>query len=360
MPKSLKGGKSRDRVLKEAVRALSVAAKSLALASDALSRLYDTDEDDTCTAETVSEISVESKVHHSPHTMKKPVIDYEDSDDEYMILARKAISVAAAGMGKAPGTQPPIEANKPIWSEMQNNFGAFEAPSKGGTESESGLVADDRLGSSAFRPLSRIYDATLPKWGPHIMSEEVMSGKPSKPDGDPVPPPPPKTWANLARLNADKWGVVSASGTHENFDGNSIAEKTNDDPKQGTSEPFANLKNRWVTPTELQRKVLRPLLAGSDILLLHANLKSHVHAILVHCVQTGNPNLTNHLTGIRFVIYAGAHELTKNDVFLSFQFNMIKRRMPTRAKSPRQIIIAAAYMDDHIQVVCNRALSALR
>ncbi|CAE6424432.1 unnamed protein product [Rhizoctonia solani] len=436
MTKSSREGKNRDRALKEAVKALSVAAKSLAFASDALSRLYDTDEDNTYASNTDSgAVSTKNEGHHSPHTIVKPVIDYEDSDDEYMILAREAISAAATAI-KVPGTQPPVGDNKPTWSEMQNNFGAFESPSKGDTESESGRIVDGRPNSSALQPPSRLYHETLPSTDTWTFTHEDITGNPSKLQVDSVPPPPPKSWASL--LNTEKRRVPNTSGTSENFDGNSTAGKTNDDPKQGATEPFANLRNRWVTPTELQRKILGPLLAGSDMLLLHANLKSHVHAILAHCVKTlkrerynsnsgaisalvivpqqttgrlylhyanellsdfnlphkamllpgggsdvaieaermsmeridilissprvfvnhvnSNPNLASHLARIRFVIYAGAHELTKSDIFLSFQFNMIKKRMPTRAKSPRQIIIAATYMDDQIQVFASRGL----
>ncbi|CAE6532970.1 unnamed protein product [Rhizoctonia solani] len=436
MTKSSRERKNRDRALREAAKALSVAAKSLAFASDALSRLYDTDEDDTCTSNTDSgSISVRNEAHRSPRTTVKPVIDYEDSDDdEYMILAREVISAAVTAI-KAPGTQSPIGDNKSTWSEMQNNFGAFGSPSKGDTESESGRMVDGRPDSSTFQPPSRLYHETLSSTNARASTYEDITGKPSKPQVDSVPPLPPKTWASLA----EKWGVsVNTPKTNETFDANSTAGKVNDDPKQGATEPFANLKNRWVTPTEFQRKILRPLLAGSDMLLLHANLKSHVHAILAHCVKilgrerhnsnsgaisalvivpqqtTGrlylnyanellsdfnlphkamllpgggsdvtieaermsmervdilissprvfvnhvnsNPNLASHLARIRFVIYAGAHELTKTDIFLSFQFNMVKKRMPTRAKSPRQIIIAAAYMDDQIQVFASRGL----
>ncbi|CAE6384361.1 unnamed protein product [Rhizoctonia solani] len=418
MPKSSRGGKSKERELKEAVKALSAAAKSLALASDALSRLYDADEDDASTPEIdIDSNSAKSKVHRSPRPVAKPTIDYEDSDDEYMTLAREVISAATTAMGKVPGRSP-TEENKAIWSETQNNFGTFETPSKGDAESENG----HRPSSSVFQPPSGLYYGTPPTVGSQTFSDDVTSGNPSKSYGDSIPPPTPKTWASLVRLNSEKWGIsASTPAARENFDSDSQGGKANDDPKQDTREPLANLKNRWATPTDLQRRILRPLLAGSDMLLLHSNLKSHVHAILAHCAlvivpqqTTGrlylqyanellsdfdlphkamllpgggsdvaiesermstekidilissprvfvnhvnsNPNLVNHLTRIRFVIYAGAHELTKTDIFLSFQFNMIKKRMPTRAKSPRQIIIAAAHMDEHIQVFASRGL----
>jgi hypothetical protein len=51
----------------------------------------------------------------------------------------------------------------------------------------------------------------------------------------------------------------------------------------------------------------------------------------------GNPSLRIHLAKLRFFIFAEAHELTKTEVFLSFQLNAIKKRMPTRAKSPRSV-----------------------
>ncbi|KAG8691402.1 hypothetical protein FRC11_004402 [Ceratobasidium sp. 423] len=429
MPKSSSGSKSRDRALKEAAKALSVAAKSLALASDALSRLYDTDEDEDDPKTDNSSISVENEDHllpHTVHTPPKPIINYEDSDDEYMVLAREAISAAAMTMGKAPETQTSIEENKSIWSEMQNNFGSVEMLGKGNTESESTRTVDKRPIPSSSKPLSGVNYNTLPEPAPQTFSGEVNSSNQTKQVANPV-------------ANSSKWGMVSAAA-REPFDVNSATGTPTNDPRPGEKESFANLKNRWAAPTELQHKVLRPLRTGSDILLLHASLKSHIHAVLVHCVQvlkkeryTSNPvgaisvlvivpqqatgrlylqyanellsdfnlphkamllpgggsdvvieaermsteridilissprvfvnhvnnnaNLSGHLSRIRLVVYAGTHELTNNDAFLSFQFNMIKKRMPTRAKSPRQIIIASLRTDDHIQVFANRALT---
>ncbi|CAE7209081.1 unnamed protein product [Rhizoctonia solani] len=432
MTRSARAEKERGRALKEAAKALAIAAKSLALASDALSRLYDTDEDDSCASETDNEsIPAENKVNDLPRTAQKPVIDYEDSDDEYMILAREAISVAT----KMPGTQSPMQDNKPTWSEMQNNLGTFEVPSKGDTESGGVRTVGEKPGPRTFMLPSELYQDTFLEPISHAFFSEATIN-PTKFGGESMASQPPKSWASL--LNTKKSGApASAPGTRDNFDIDSTA-GSNSDPKPGTKESFGNIKNRWATPTELQLKLLSPLRAGYDILLLHANLKSHVHAILIHCLQTlkrerqsssvgvisalvivpqqttgrlylqyanellsdlglphkamllpgggsdmaveaermsteridllissprvfvnhvnSNPNLSNHLTKIRFVIYAGAHELTKSDVFLSFQFNMIKKRMATRAKSPRQIIIAAAYTDDHIQVFANRGL----
>ncbi|CAE6446991.1 unnamed protein product [Rhizoctonia solani] len=446
MPKPSRRGNVRKEELKEAVKALSVAAKSLALASDALSRLYDTDEDDTSASETdSSSIPVESAPHNALHKSPETLINYEDSDDEYMELARNAISVAATAMNKVSETQSPNEENKPTWSEMQNNFGPFEM-SGSGTESESGRITYGRSNPPASKPHMPDYKALKePTLGSHVLvlSNSINPSNPSNLDADSVVgrPPAPKTWAHLARESHERWGAGAfrTFQTNESFDVNTMAGYSNDNSKSGTEELFANLKNRWASPTEIQHKVLRPLRAGSDLLLLHANLKSHVHAILIHCVQTirkerrasnpvgtisvlvivpqqttgrlflhfanelisdfnlphralllpgggsdvaietermsteridilissprifvnhvnSNPNLPNHLSQIRFVVYAGAHELTKNDAFLNFQFNMIKKRMPTRAKSPRQIIISAAYMDDHIQVFANRGL----
>ncbi|KAH7341414.1 hypothetical protein B0J17DRAFT_646471 [Rhizoctonia solani] len=439
MPKSSSRGNSRDKELREAVKALSVAAKSLALASDALSRLYDTDEDDTSVAETdQSSISVEDASRTTLHKLPETLINYEDSDDEYMILARKAISVAATAMDNAPETQSSIEENKPMWSEMQNNFGSFEMSSKGDTGSESGHIGDRRPSKPPRSDYKALNESSSSS---HAASNGVNLSNSTKPAAESFAGQPSvcKSWADLAKASPEKWGGNSLS-TREKSGASTTAGNPNDNHKSGAEELFANLKNRWATPTEIQHKVLRPLRAGSDLLLLHANLKSHVHAILIHCVQTikkerrtsssvgtvsvlvivpqqttgrlflnyanelisefnlphkalllpgggsdvtieaermsteridilissprifvnhvnSNPNLPNHLSRIRFVVYAGAHELTKSDAFLSFQFNMIKKRMPTRAKSPRQIIISAAYMDDHIQVFANRGLN---
>jgi hypothetical protein len=49
----------------------------------------------------------------------------------------------------------------------------------------------------------------------------------------------------------------------------------------------------------------------------------------------GNPSLWIHLAKLRFLIFAEAHELTKTEAFLNFQLNALKKRMPTRTKSPR-------------------------
>jgi hypothetical protein len=99
---------TRDKALKEAAKALSVAAKSLALASEALSCLYDTDEENTPTSE-ADRGSVEQGVHKSSHELPISIMDYEDSDDEYMVLARKAISAATIAVGKAPEAPSSIE-----------------------------------------------------------------------------------------------------------------------------------------------------------------------------------------------------------------------------------------------------------
>ncbi|KAF8699182.1 DEAD box helicase family, partial [Rhizoctonia solani] len=424
MSKVSKRGNSKDREIKEAVKALSAAAKSLALASDALSRLYDTDEEDTSTTET-DRNSVGQAVPTSSLEPHVSIAGYEDSDDEYMSLAREAISSAATAMGKAPEAPSSIGENKNAWSEMQNNLGSFEA-SKGDTESEAGRMANEALFSdNKFPPGPKYSDSSVSSSQLFFNNSGVDNLTISNLDRAPMPP---KSWAHLLRPNGSINTVPANDST--------IA---SDDPKSCTEVLFPNLKRRWVTPTGLQHKALQPLRAGSDILLLHSNSKSHVSAILAHCIQSmkrdrsssssigvisvliivpqqttgrlflqhanellsdfslphkamllpgggsdvateaermsteridilissprvfinhvnSNSNLPNHLSRIRFVIYAGAHELTKSDVFLGFQFNLIKKRMQTRAKSPRQIIIVSSYINEHVQTLASRGL----
>ncbi|CAE6493010.1 unnamed protein product [Rhizoctonia solani] len=412
MSKVSKRGNSKDREVKEAVKALSAAAKSLALASDALSRLYDTDEEDTSTTET-DRNSVGQAVPTSSLEPHVSIAGYEDSDDEYMSLAREAISSAATAMGKAPEAPSSIGENKNAWSEMQNNLGSFEA-SKGDTESEAGRMANEALFSDdKFPPGPKYSDSS----GPH--ATEIL--------GTSAQTEVYILWNIRSEHihNTASRLFINGSINTVPADDSTIA---SDDPKSCTEVLFPNLKRRWVTPTGLQHKALQPLRAGSDILLLHSNSKSHVSAILAHCIQSmkrdrsssssigvisvliivpqqttgrlflqhanellsdfslphkamllpgggsdvateaermsteridilissprvfinhvnSNSNLPNHLSRIRFVIYAGAHELTKSDVFLGFQFNLIKKRMQTRAKSPRQIIIVSSYIN---------------
>ncbi|CAE6340604.1 unnamed protein product [Rhizoctonia solani] len=408
---------TKDRALKEAAKALSVAAKSLALASDALSRLYDTDEEDTSTAETDrNSVSAEQGAHHVRLSQLPP-----------QLWARRQ------------RRHPLSKKAKNIWSEMQNNFGPFETPSKGDTESESGRMVNETLFSGTKSSPGPSHIAVSGP-GSQPFFNSASSGNLMKSDPDSIAAPP-RSWAHLLKPKPMYSGgsETGASITHESTNTLPTNDKTSDDLKPHTETLFFNLKHRWATPAGLQYKVLRPLRAGSDILLLHLNLKSHVPAILARCIQTlkrdrhtsssigaisvlvivpqqttgrlflqhanellsdfnlprkamllpgggsdvateaermsteridilissprvfinhvnSNSNISSHLSRIRFVIYAGAHELTRTDAFLGFQFNMIKKRMPTRAKSPRQIIIVSQYTDDRIEVFASRGL----
>ncbi|CCO31438.1 hypothetical protein BN14_05480 [Rhizoctonia solani AG-1 IB] len=427
---------TRDKALKEAAKALSVAAKSLALASEALSCLYDTDEENTPTSE-ADRGSVEEGVHKSSHELPISIIDYEDSDDEYMALARKAISAAAITMGKAPEAPYSIEVEN-MWSETQNNIGTFKVPTgKDDTESETGQMDIERL-SRNIKPSPGPAYVNMTTLGSQPFVTSASPGSLTKPDAE-LSTAPPKSWAHLLKPKPVYPGESEASGHTSQHYTLPTDHELSDDLSLHAEVLFPNLKRRWATPTGLQDKLLNPLRTGLDVLLLHSNLKSHITAILAHCIQSlkndrstsrstgvisvliivpqqttgrlflqhanellsdfglphkaillpgggsdvtieaermsteridilissprvfinhvnSNSNLPSHLSKIQFVVYAGAHELTKTDIFLGFQFNMVKKRMPTRAKSPRQIIIISSHMNDQIQVFASRGL----
>ncbi|QRW03801.1 hypothetical protein RhiLY_02800 [Ceratobasidium sp. AG-Ba] len=47
----------------------------------------------------------------------------------------------------------------------------------------------------------------------------------------------------------------------------------------------------------------------------------------------------------------------RKEEFLNFQFNMIKKRLQTRAKAPRQIIIATSISSGQIETFAARAFA---
>jgi hypothetical protein len=94
----------------KAVKALSAAATSLALAAESLSHLYENDDEDAATVKSDNSNLAKDRID-APTPASMINYDSGDSDDEYMALAREAVRAATAGMsgsgGHTPGTGAP-------------------------------------------------------------------------------------------------------------------------------------------------------------------------------------------------------------------------------------------------------------
>ncbi|KAG8746513.1 hypothetical protein FRC10_004647 [Ceratobasidium sp. 414] len=419
----------KNKAILQAAKALAAAASSLSSAAEALTLMcQDEDTDD-------DPVPVTNGTNIAPS--KASVVDYEDSDDEYMIKAREQVRIEAASM---PGCGPDI-----LDLTTGRNLSPLGRPGLLNTtaDTQSHVLGDitpnEANNISAPTPpvvatgpgeerLPSPADAThtLIEHNPH--GSEIPVNIPVSRNGVITPTPPRKTWAALAAANRETW-VAPAEGQFETPV--SLNDHTDEwvpvvtGAETPISAPFGNLLKRWPRPTRLQKDMLEALRTESDMLVCHGHLKSQAHAILVHCVEvlgeqpeffhgagsisaliivpqqtTGrlylnfanellgdfglphkalllpgggsdtiteaermaseridilissprvfvnhvnsNPALRIHLANIRFMIFPDAHELMRKDEFLNYQFNMIKKRMPTRAKSPRQVIIATS------------------
>lgn len=99
-----RAGGNKHKKMREAVKALSAAAASLAQAAEALSNLYDVEDSDEDTASVKSDnsgsVQPSDQIHAPIPQQEASVINYEseDSDDEYMDLAREAVRAATAAV----------------------------------------------------------------------------------------------------------------------------------------------------------------------------------------------------------------------------------------------------------------------
>ncbi|KAG8702012.1 hypothetical protein FRC08_003754 [Ceratobasidium sp. 394] len=418
----------KDKAILQAAKALAAAASSLASAAEALALMY---KDDGGTDDLII-----NGTNVAPS--KASIVDYEDSDDEYMIRAREQISIEAAimrghgpdildlttGRNSSPLGRPGLSSAS---VNAQSHIAGHVAPNAANhIPAPSPLLAATSPGEER---------STSPADATHTLTErnsdefETAANIPVNSSRAITPTPPRRTWASIATTNYAMWGVAPADRHFETpvppdeETVNWVATGTG--AETPTRTPFQNLLKRWPRPTRLQKDMLEALRTESDMLVCHGNLKSQAHAILVHCMEvlgeqhqslhregsisaliivpqqtTGrlylnfanelfndfdlphkalllpggnsdviteaermaseridilissprvfinhvnnNPALRIHLANLRFVIFPDAHELIKKDEFLNYQFNMIKKRMPTRAKSPRQIIIASS------------------
>ncbi|KAF8606506.1 hypothetical protein BDV93DRAFT_520798 [Ceratobasidium sp. AG-I] len=135
-------------------------------------------------------------------------------------------------------------------------------------------------------------------------------------------------------------------------------------PQQSTGRLYLNFANQLFSDFDLPCKAMLLPGGGSELAAEIEKMSSERIDILLSTPRVfinhvnGNPNISAHLAKVRMVVYPAAHELVKNEVFLSFQFNSIKKKMQSRSKAPRQIIIAANSPTDEIQTFAMRALNA--
>ncbi|KAG9090527.1 hypothetical protein FRC07_012086, partial [Ceratobasidium sp. 392] len=119
-------------------------------------------------------------------------------------------------------------------------------------------------------------------------------------------------------------------------------------PQQTTGRLYLNFANELLGDFGLPHKALLLPGGNSDVVTEAERMISERIDILISSPRVfvnhvnSNPTLRAHLANLHFVIFPEAQELIKKEEFLNYQFNMIKKRMPTRAKSPRQIIIASS------------------
>ncbi|KAG8713074.1 hypothetical protein FRC08_013733 [Ceratobasidium sp. 394] len=412
----------KDKAILQAAKALAAAASSLASAAEALALMY---QDDGYTDDPIT-----NGTNMAPS--KASMVEYEDSDDEYMIKAREQISLEAASM---PGHG--LDIMDLITGRNSSPLG-WPGFSDAQANTQPHILGDINPNDANHTPAPSppiVATSPSPADAAHTLTEHETYGSetpvniPVSRSGAITPIPARRTWASIATTSYAMWGAAPVdrhSKTPVPPDEEMVSwVATGTGAETPTRTPLQNLLKRWPRPTRLQKDMLEALRTESDMLVCHGNLKSQAHAILVHCMEvlgeqhqfphregsisaliivpqqtTGrlylnfanellsdfslphkalllpggnsdviteaermaseridilissprvfinhvnnNPALRVHLANLRFVIFPDAHELIKKDEFLNYQFNMIKKRMPTRAKSPRQIIIASS------------------
>ncbi|QRV89591.1 DEAD/DEAH box helicase [Ceratobasidium sp. AG-Ba] len=436
--------KTRNKAMKDAVKALAAAAQSLASAAEALNRLCEDDED---TVDNNALASFKMKANAlTPNGAS--TVNYEDSEDEWMEKAREQVRVEAAAWDwkHDPGNpDSKVDATHGAGdhqgfsvslSTIQSRFAEKIAARQTNSALLPNLASPQRVPSAPEDPKpSHKEDTTVGS-----SSRPLASPAPSVPSIEkPMPTPPARTWANLANdwATAPPPNQFTTLATLDNNGDELGVPPTGDEAPRA---PFQNLINRWARPTHLQKEILESLRMDSDTLICYGHMKSSAHAILVHCMATlkalplylppegiisaliivpqqttgrmwlnfanelfrdfdlphralllpggnsdviteaermeseridilissprifinhvnSNPALRMHLSRLRFIIFPEAHELMRKEEFLNFQFNMIKKRLQTRAKAPRQIIIATSISSGQIETFAARAFA---
>ncbi|KAB5593996.1 hypothetical protein CTheo_2597 [Ceratobasidium theobromae] len=452
------------QALKTVAKALSAAATSLALAADALSQLYETDEDDVSTAGSHCPSLVTNQLGAPVAASTASLIDYDDSegsDNECMTLARNAIRAESGYQTAYIGALAHIDTRKILKlsiapqsppSHTQNNLGFMPKWTGNHTPTDiKDAVSEKSMTDTLDEVRTSHRDTTKTSFQPVPSMDELGDIAHPRNEATHSPPwrPPPKTWANLLRSGAPTAGSSTGGPSRirpaSSMSRNELATTSSiiDVPEQGFKIPFENLKKKWANPTVVQYQTIQQLRTGQDVLLLRDNFKTHIHyAMFIRCMEvlkqrnpvqsstgivsalvivpqqtTGrsllqcanelledfglphralllpgggsdilteaermrseridilisastsprvlvnhvnnNPDLVKHFSQLKLIIYASAHELTKQDAFLNFQLNAIKKRMPTRTKCPRQIIVDSAGLDDQVQWFAERTL----
>ncbi|KAG8693611.1 hypothetical protein FRC09_010393, partial [Ceratobasidium sp. 395] len=288
---------AKNKAMLEAAKALATAASSLASAAEALNRMCQYDEG----------------VDHSPplntgaHLVPPSIcgLDYEDSDDEYMIEAREQIRIEIACM---PGRGP--DALDLITGQTLNPLGKMKFPTPPDNNNQpdlSGVTAFDEVNGAPTPELLMVAagpngeQAPIPARAVH--TPEHYSYEPEMPTNAldsgglraTASTFQPRTWAQLASQDHERWQATPGTGHFEmpapTDDDTVDLGATNAGPGAGTGTetptrtPFQNLIRRWPRPTRLQKDMLESLRTERDMLVCHKNLKSQSHAILVHCME---------------------------------------------------------------------------
>lgn len=442
--------KSRNKAIQDAAKALAAAAKSLAAAAEALNILYEDDEEPSGDNGTASNGHKSNIVPPGGSS----VINYEDSDDEYMEKAREQVRVEAASWN---WKHDPVDLDSiggPTRGVVRHHgFSSTPPTPQLKTEDKTAATHTNTIASSNMTNPNG--ESLTPEGSNPSYTEGTTAASSSQRHVTAAPPvrglgraaftSPVRTWAGATNL-ANVWATAPVhfgnfvspaplNGSVDDWDASSMGVEN-----PIARAPFQNLIKRWPQPTNLQKEILESIRTDQDTLVCYGRMKSSTHAILVHCMETlaalpeafppegvisaliivpqqttgrlwlnlanelfpdfgmphkamllpggnsdlitesermaseridilissprvfinhvnNNPALRTHLARLRFIIFPEAHELTKKDEFLNFQFNMLKKRLQTRAKSPRQIIIATSTSNDQIKTFATRAFA---
>ncbi|KAG8775485.1 hypothetical protein FRC12_001452 [Ceratobasidium sp. 428] len=270
---------AKNKAMLEAAKALATAASSLASAAEALNRMCQHDED------VGHSPPINTGAHLVPPSMCG--LDYEDSDDEYMIEAREQIRIEIACM---PGRGPDVP--DLITGQTLNPLGKMKFPTPPDNNNQPGLsgatASDEINGAPTPEPL-------MVAAGPNGEQAPIPAQTVHTPEHYYEPEMPanaldsgglratastfqPRTWAQLACQDRERWQATPGTGHSEipapTGDDTVDLGATNAGPGAGTGTetptrtPFQNLIRRWPRPTRLQKDMLESLRTERDMCVL--------------------------------------------------------------------------------------------